>query len=411
MEVSAILYEQHIINQQISYFILREEYENERGYVTEGLKEVGAWIKDKVDKFIKLIKSWFGKIWNFLTKTVPAAISKLVNNILVFLHLKKKPVVVNENKIQEKNKGKVKEACKKANKANAVIQAAEANDASIPKISSPTTSPEEKENTSSPAEEEKKENDNSKPIISQETLKKAEAVKQEAVNVLADVAATSVEIEEKKEVQLAISAIKENKQVITSSQEKESSGYLKGSCIKIGDAFKYLDCCEQAVEQLGRSFKDLKTTKTIIRNDSLNKVDITDDTAKYAQDQFTNFKSYAEIKKSLGANKYSKYKVKTVQRLLSDDVAKYAKDADARSKKIEKINLKATVQSMVDTLEKSKEEFTNNGSDKSVKKLNVIMNYYKHYLKEAGDSVADASNVACGIVKQLNLFLHTADAA
>ena len=53
-----------ILEQQITQFILEKEYKNELGVpVNEeadddknALQKAGAWIKDKIDKFIALIK-------------------------------------------------------------------------------------------------------------------------------------------------------------------------------------------------------------------------------------------------------------------------------------------------------------------------------------------------------------------
>ena len=60
-----------IVEQQITNFVLENEYEKQLGLVTENSKLKAAWqrIKEKIDSFIGIIKTWFGKIMNFLTKT------------------------------------------------------------------------------------------------------------------------------------------------------------------------------------------------------------------------------------------------------------------------------------------------------------------------------------------------------
>lgn len=111
------VYESKIINQQISYYILKEEYENEKtGFVNEGFKEAGAWIKNKVTAFVKLIKSWIEKLGN-LIKRIFKWITGAVNKVLVFLKLKKKPEEIDCSKMKESDKAKAQEAAKKANKA------------------------------------------------------------------------------------------------------------------------------------------------------------------------------------------------------------------------------------------------------------------------------------------------------
>ena len=111
---------------------IAKEYKNELGIpINEetdddknALQKAGAWIKDKIDKFIALIKRWAGIIGNFLTKTVPGWISKVINGLLVLLHIRQKTEKVDSTKIKNKNKEIVKTACDQASKANRVIVAA-----------------------------------------------------------------------------------------------------------------------------------------------------------------------------------------------------------------------------------------------------------------------------------------------
>lgn len=173
-----------ILEQQITQFILEKEYKNELGVpVNEeadddknALQKAGAWIKDKIDKFIALIKRWFGIIANFLTKKVPEWIKGKIDALLILLHLRQKTEKVDSSKIDTKNKNTVKQACNQANKANRVLIAAK----------------EEKKNTQTPTpkisglkdnnEEDSQNKEKSKQGgISQETIEKAEKVKEESV--------------------------------------------------------------------------------------------------------------------------------------------------------------------------------------------------------------------------------------
>lgn len=116
-DITTIVYESQIINQQISYYILKEEYENEKnGYVNES---VGSWIKDKVVAFAKLVKSWLEKLGN-LIKRVAKWIGSAVNKVLVFLKLKKAPETIDGFKLKDSEKKEAQEVAKKANKVVAV---------------------------------------------------------------------------------------------------------------------------------------------------------------------------------------------------------------------------------------------------------------------------------------------------
>lgn len=71
-------YQTQILNQNVSMFILKEQYasttneilfENNLELLREEeesrLQKAGAWIKEKVQKFIKMIKDWLAKLKNF----------------------------------------------------------------------------------------------------------------------------------------------------------------------------------------------------------------------------------------------------------------------------------------------------------------------------------------------------------
>lgn len=64
------LYESQIANQQIQYYILKEEYDNATNKpITEGLSDIGNWISDKVKKATHALKVIWNKIITFVTKT------------------------------------------------------------------------------------------------------------------------------------------------------------------------------------------------------------------------------------------------------------------------------------------------------------------------------------------------------
>lgn len=67
-QMNKLLYEGTILEQQLAYYILEGEYNEEAGVVSEGLKEAGAWIKDKIDAAIRIISTWINKITEFNTE-------------------------------------------------------------------------------------------------------------------------------------------------------------------------------------------------------------------------------------------------------------------------------------------------------------------------------------------------------
>lgn len=123
-------YKATIINQQVSAFVMQEEYNASCNSLLYGdsfnflneaedskLKQAGNWIKEKVGQFVKMIKTWLGKLKILVTKTIPGWISKKWNQLLVFLKIKKKPVEVNVKSAPPAVQKKVKAAAAKANKA------------------------------------------------------------------------------------------------------------------------------------------------------------------------------------------------------------------------------------------------------------------------------------------------------
>lgn len=139
-------YQATIMNQQISMCILQTQYENATDKILYNdnlqlireaeeskLQKAGAWIKEKIGKFISLVKGWLEKLKTFIFKTIPEFIKNKWNKLLIFLKIKKKPVEV--DKPEEVSEEEAKKVVAMANKnANAqailsLIQAQEdAND-------------------------------------------------------------------------------------------------------------------------------------------------------------------------------------------------------------------------------------------------------------------------------------------
>lgn len=107
-----------IVEQQITNFILYNEYKKELGVVIEAedskLKAAGEWIEKQVDIFIGLLKTWWGKIVHFVTKTIPKYVFTALNWLRGIFHLRQKSEKVDATKIDDSNKEKVKEACNQA---------------------------------------------------------------------------------------------------------------------------------------------------------------------------------------------------------------------------------------------------------------------------------------------------------
>ena len=117
-----------IIEQNINYFILENQYEKELGVITEAdqqnkFEAAKNWLKKKINDFIGIIKSWASAVIKFLTKTLPEWLSRQFNKLMVFLHIRQKAETIDISKVTEENRQKIKEGCRKANHANMVLQA------------------------------------------------------------------------------------------------------------------------------------------------------------------------------------------------------------------------------------------------------------------------------------------------
>ena len=121
MDILGSIYEAKIIEQQITYYILKENYEYlETGVVTEGLKEAGNWIKEKAKAFARKVREWLDKIWTWLKK-IGKWIKDKFNALLRFLGIKKKAAQVDGSKLPDDEKKKVAADVKKLNSANTAL--------------------------------------------------------------------------------------------------------------------------------------------------------------------------------------------------------------------------------------------------------------------------------------------------
>jgi len=219
-----------IVEQQITNFILENEYKKELGVVTEAedskLKAAGEWIGKQVDRFIGLLKTWWGKIVHFVTKTIPKYVSIALNWVRGILHLRQKPEKVDATKIDDSNKEKVEEACNQAN-------AATIKEKSINDKKEVQQSKAELNNFSKALGHEEKQdnkNDNNLSIEEKIEIEKINAYKQQAINKLNGIKENSDKPEEKAEMQKTINNIEQGKVVELSS---ENLDYLEGNLIDL----------------------------------------------------------------------------------------------------------------------------------------------------------------------------------
>lgn len=423
MDIASLLYEQQIINQQISYFVLKEEYEDANGrVVTEGLHEAWEWIKDKVNKFIGVLKSWFGKIWTFLTKTFPAAIKKMVDGILEVLHLKKKAEIIDESKIKEGDKAKIEEICDKANKANAVIVAAEKSGTeAAPTISVPTNTGEKKEDNGS---------DNKKTEISQkELLAQAVATKTNAVDSLEEIAKTAP-AEEKAELTKTVTNIKSKKQVVMSSKQ---STYLQGPLLDLDKAENYMKCSRKAVSMLydditkravfdfvasniKRSSIDKEISKTnpnANSNKIMNAKEIEYDMKQHGTNLTESIqkpvKSYTDCKKETGAYKYSNYGKKKIQKIQQDELEKRAKQIVLSSSDKQMLNmLKNTFDDALANLQYVSKNLNSNLSKEANSAIESYISFVSKCSTQFTIAINDITGASKGIATDIKKFTYSA---
>lgn len=110
-------YESVINYQKTVYDIL--EYPNqsllEARIGGKQLVQFKEWLFERFKKMAETIRNWLTTITTFLTKTMPVAIGKFVNRILVFLKLKKAAKKVDVSKLPPEEKTQVEDTVKKVN--------------------------------------------------------------------------------------------------------------------------------------------------------------------------------------------------------------------------------------------------------------------------------------------------------
>lgn len=115
-------YESTISCQQIMHGILESstysllEAESKKDSKLTKFKD---WIVEKLKKIAETVRKWVTAIVTFLTKTLPSAVGKFINKILVFLKIKKASKKVNTSKLSVTDKEKVKDAVKVVNATTA----------------------------------------------------------------------------------------------------------------------------------------------------------------------------------------------------------------------------------------------------------------------------------------------------
>lgn len=114
------LYQMNILEQNINYKILEGMYEEKKSSVLNEAKEnkfltFVKFIGKQLQEFWKMIKTWWGRFVEFVTKTVPSALRKGFDKLLTILKIK-------ENSIVDVNvKGCSEEETKNIKKAAATI--------------------------------------------------------------------------------------------------------------------------------------------------------------------------------------------------------------------------------------------------------------------------------------------------
>ena len=319
-----------IVEQQITNFVLENEYEKQLGLVSENskLKDAGKWIKERIDHFINIIKTWFGKIMNFLTKTLPEWAAKKKKWILELLDIRQKAVKIDDSKISQNNKEKVKETCKKASRLNIFkfFKRKNKDDDLDKDLKDLVTS---SENLLKKAEDVhqknqellKKWDENQKK--NEEFDKQAEKDLQKARDFLKNLEANSDDAAEKSELKKAADAIEQGKTVEMSSEKLD---YLEGNLIDLDYAKKYLDFCSDAFYKLEQAhsadYGDLSDPNEILfsldhgyHNDDIQKYkDDVNDRLKRDAMKRLEYKRYKELKKqnkiNLSSIPYKKTKLK-----------------------------------------------------------------------------------------------------
>lgn len=333
-----------IVEQQVTNFALENEYQKQLGVVTEDskLKAAGKWIKERIDHFIEIIKTWWGKIVHFLTKTLPEWAAEKKKWLLEVFHIRQKAVKVDDSKINEGDREKVKETCKKASRINIfkfVKNKKKDKDDSLSSDLKDLTDSLEKAVEKGEEIHKRAENDFKKweedQNKNEEFDKQAEKNLQEAKDFLKNLENKSDNAAEKAELKKAADAIEQGKPVETTSEKDQN---LEGNLVDIdlcktylsfiGDVFRKLDNNTHGVyypnemrEDIDNGDADDDKSKKFI-NKQINKyANKVDDYKRYNELKNENKMDFSKLEKSIEKRKMLKSEVE--QEINQCDMRKY----------------------------------------------------------------------------------------
>lgn len=121
-ELMESLYQMNIIEQNINYKILEGMYEEKKSSVLNEAKEnkfltFVKFIGKQLQEFWKMIKTWWGRFVEFVTKTVPSALRKGFDKLLTILKIKEDSIVdVNVKGCSEEETKNIKKAAATINR-------------------------------------------------------------------------------------------------------------------------------------------------------------------------------------------------------------------------------------------------------------------------------------------------------
>ena len=116
------LYQMNILEQNINYKILEGMYEEKKSSVLNEAKEnkfltFVKFIGKQLQEFWKMIKTWWGRFVEFVTKTVPSALRKGFDKLLTILKIKEDSIVdVNVKGCSEEETKNIKKAAATINR-------------------------------------------------------------------------------------------------------------------------------------------------------------------------------------------------------------------------------------------------------------------------------------------------------
>lgn len=400
-----------IVEQQITNFILENEYEKELGVVTEAedskLKAAGEWVGKQVDRFIEILKTWWGKIVHFVTKTIPRVVGGALKWLRGIFTRRQKAEKVDASKINDSNKEKVKEACNQANAAN--IKEQTSNDEAVKELQGRM-----KDFANSLGEKQKgnagKSAEDNNPNT--EKIEKIKEVKQHAVNTLNTIKENSDKLEEKAEIQKTINNIEQGKVVELSS---ENLDYLEGNLIDLNLVNNFYTFWDRRFTHLSNISRQqiLDLRRMIKRRNTENKKITRDEKYELINDELKN--GIPETKTRYGSYTSEKekqnLKLSTIEKSKSKRKIKKS-DAEKSINEFEKEQNYSTnkVKDIKETIEISIGFFKDAKSDKDInqKALHSAINACNFYMKECSLMYNDANQLFSIAITNLGNFLATA---